>query len=1408
MRWLPRLNVRFLVALVVVVLGLGAAAYGVRRQLIRRGIDGLVTRAERAAEAGDAATAEAMLRQYLAFRPTDAEALARLAILLADNARTPRRRMAAQQALEDAIRRSPDRDDLRRRDIDLAMRPDLRQYGDAIAHLDALLAAKPDDPELLRLKARCLEGDRKDTDAVALLRRLVEGEPRDADSHARLAGLLRFRLDRPGEADQVMDRLVEQDPDDSRAYLERARYRQASRLEGADSDVAEALELAPRDPEVLLAAAAIALGGDDIEAARRHAGEAVEQAPREAGAYRMLAAVESRAGRPGIAAEVLACGIDAIGPGEGPSGSSLDLRWYRALALIEAGDPAGAREVVTGLRDDEEMAPAALDYLEARMLVDERRWAEAARLATRARDSFAAQPERVALLKEVELMLARCWMALGDLDRALAASRRAVEADPGSTPARMGMAGTLLALGRDDEALAAFRTVRPPTPEALAAVARLLLATNLRRPAAQRDWAEFRRALDDARRAAADPADLATLQARMETAQGQRDRALATLRRAVADKPDRVDVWVTLALLSEQDGKPGGGLPVVEEAASQLGDGVEARLVRVGYWAGRGTEEARAPLAALAGELDALDGEPRARLAAALADAFARIGAPKEAAACWKIVAEAQPGELAPAYRWFQALLAAGPGDDRGVAIRQILDRLRAIEGDDGTLWRLAEATYLAAGTAEHDRDRRLAQARSRLAEVLRRRPQWGLAVLEDARLAELERKPDEAIASYLRAIELGETSLAVARRATELLYARGRYIEADRLLQQVRSQATPADDSALARLEAQLSALNQDPARASTLARAAVSAESKDPRDLMWLGRIEVAAGRVAEAERAIRRAVMVGGDDPDPRVMLVELLAVNGRQADLEAELKEAELALAGPERVLDLARCYEWAGRFPRAEELARAALERVARDAKALVILARVELKTGRPTEAEAHLRQVIELHGARSDEGAAASRLLVTLLATRGDEAGAQEALRMVGAEGAGAPAGDGPTVADPRTRARVLAARFSRERQREAIRTFEQLAQRESLTAEDRFLLANLHERLGETSEAHALMQQVLRLDGRNPRYLAHQVRDHLAHGELDQAEAVMARLEAVARDSLAVAELTARLLHARGRDSEAATLLAEFARKRPKDLRAVAALLEQLRQIEAAEATYRQLVARRERPGDALELAGFLARQGRPGKALDLCEEAWKAGLPAEVVADAVVNTMRCTCDDAEAFRRADGGIEAAQKKEPGKSALKLSRAMLLTLQGRYGETEAMFREVLTREPGNAAALNNLAWLLAMRPGGRTEEARGLIDRAIAIAGPVPALRDTRALVALAGRDPRSAIADLEEAVALGPDPEFYLHLAQAHAAAGHQDEASRALAQADTLGLDEARLHPLDREPCRRLRDGLDKR
>src|SRR5262249_25690505 len=127
--------------------------------------------------------------------------------------------------------------------------------------------------------------------------------------------------------------------------------------------------------------------------------------------------------------------------------------------------------------------------------------------------------------------------------------------------------------------------------------------------------------------------------------------------------------------------------------------------------------------------------------------------------------------------------------------------------------------------------------------------------------------------------------------------------------------------------------------------------------------------------------------------------------------------------------------------------------------------------------------------------------------------------------------------------------------------------------------------------------------------------------------------------------------------------------------------------------------------------------------------------------------------------------------------------------------------REVLKRNGSEVLALNNLAFLLALRSG-KADEALRLLDRAVEVKGPHPDLLDTRAVVLLSARRTDEAIRELTAAIKEAPTAVSYFPLAQALDLKGDKAQARVHLGRAEELGLTEADLHPLERPAYRRLK------
>ncbi|MFL5244733.1 MAG: tetratricopeptide repeat protein [Gemmataceae bacterium] len=593
---------------------------------------------------------------------------------------------------------------------------------------------------------------------------------------------------------------------------------------------------------------------------------------------------------------------------------------------------------------------------------------------------------------------------------------------------------------------------------------------------------------------------------------------------------------------------------------------------------------------------------------------------------------------------------------------------------------------------------------------------------------------------------------------------------EAHRLLSRVVDQrpSWPAGLLALAELED----LRGNRAEASTYYQKAFKFSAYNP---LVLGQALAAGGqRPEDVERSLERAAAMAGTVPEAWVAYIQYLARRDR-GRAEKAIEEAKAKLADDVKAQALSLCYEAVGKLNEAQTNYEAALAKQPDEVAILRTVANFYLRTERLPEAERLIRRVLDnqIKSSAADMAWAKSGLALVMVA-RKDYRQLAQAATLVGlsvdSEGNLIEAKDADdSVEGIRARARVLSTQSGKPPRERAISLLEKLDDRHGLTADDRFLLAQLHEAAGNWPRARQIMVKLLESEGGNQQYLVHFVTALLREKEIDEAQQVFAKLEEVTKKSLVplqesypVIDLKAQLLEAQNQGDQALALLQKFV-ARPGA-----------------------------RPEDVLLVLFSLGRQKRIDQALDVCDKAWQT-CPPSVVGGASVALLREGKPDDKRCARVEERLRAAINAHPDQSAgLLVHLADLLDLRGQYLPAEKQYRLALGRDPDNLVALNNLAWLLAQR--GNGAEAIKLVGHALELAGPRPELLDTRGLCHLALKQSDKAVTDLQHAIKEGPTPIQYFHLARAQQSANNHEAASLALREARKRGLKRAGLHPIE--------------
>ncbi len=336
---MKRLNVKLAVWLVGLTIFSVVGVHFLHGYQVDRNADILKQQAEKASKDGDAEEAIKQYNQYLRHRD-DREGYAALAKLVVEVAKKPdatrQQKIRAYNILEEAIRRHDDLDEVRRSLVDYTLM--MGRYADALDHIKLLRENGKDDPELQYKTALChlQAGDRDD--AVKELNRIVGFDPETGEfaeeapasaTEVNAFIVLGQILQNKGEnaqANALMEKMVEWNPDSAEAHLARARFllvdwqkARPDTPEGQDlkdqlfaesnAELDKAMELAPENADVQLTKAALALLVKDYAKARELLDLAVEEHPERSDVYLRRAELAVGEGQVEKAADELKQGL-------------------------------------------------------------------------------------------------------------------------------------------------------------------------------------------------------------------------------------------------------------------------------------------------------------------------------------------------------------------------------------------------------------------------------------------------------------------------------------------------------------------------------------------------------------------------------------------------------------------------------------------------------------------------------------------------------------------------------------------------------------------------------------------------------------------------------------------------------------------------------------------------------------------------------------------------------------------------------------------------------------------------------------------------------------------------------------------------------------------------------------------
>ncbi|MGC8641283.1 MAG: tetratricopeptide repeat protein, partial [Isosphaeraceae bacterium] len=860
--------------------------------------------------------------------------------------------------------------------------------------------------------------------------------------------------------------------------------------------------------------------------------------------------------------------------------------------------------------------------------------------------------------------------------------------------------------------------------------------------------------------------------------QGRRDEARAVLTAAQAKDPRNLNYRLALAQLAQNESKTTEAMQILDQAAQDLGPNLRIELARLGIWAQHGGPEAKAAVAKLAGLSQKLADADRSAFLDRLSLVEAQLGSLDQARQHERELAALRPSDINVRLRLFDLAIAGGDQKDADDLVGQI----RKLDGEKGTVWRFARAALLIDQVRRGDRAQ-LAAARQIAADLVQERPQWAGGYALSGEIAELAGEPVPAIAAYQQAVKLGDLRPALVRRLVGLLNEQKQFDEIDRVARLLPGEGAAVPEITLVKaLEA---IRKEDFDKGVALARQVYSESSTNASDHLNMGRIYLAAGRTDEAGKLFRRAVELGPGASDAWLAYVQFLVQTKQPDQAKAATEAARKALPADRATLTLARCALIMNDLAQAEKLVEQALSDEGRsaDPATLQLAATIALGRNQRDKAGKYLDQLEGLAGASAADKAWVNRTRALMLLTTNRQADRDKALRLVDQNLAQAP----ESVEDLSLKVSILSARASQRPEATAI--LERLAAAGRLGDDQRFLLAQLYLGQGQEPKYQAEMLGLLNRKVKDPRYLAHFVNHWIDQNQLDQADRWLAELKKVDPKGLPALELEARLLDLRKRRPELLALLEAHGRDVPDDIGPVADLLNRYKFAKEAEAAYKAYIARDpKQPERVLALARFLARQDRVSEAMSLFNSSW-SNCPRERVALAALPLYNASSAGPGEKARIKSWLEEVARKRPDSTLLEGNLGTMLYKEGKFDESEAVYRRVLDIDPYHIESLNNLAWMLALREPRRLDEAFELISRARKAYGAIPSLLGTSAVISIEREQLDEALSELRAARAANPaNPFFPFFLAWVLHEKGNEQEAVQELRAADGRGLDTA--------------------
>ena len=204
-----------------------------------------------------------------------------------------------------------------------------------------------------------------------------------------------------------------------------------------------------------------------------------------------------------------------------------------------------------------------------------------------------------------------------------------------------------------------------------------------------------------------------------------------------------------------------------------------------------------------------------------------------------------------------------------------------------------------------------------------------------------------------------------------------------------------------------------------------------------------------------------------------------------------------------------------------------------------------------------------------------------------------------------------------------------------------------------------------------------------------------------------------------------------------------------------------------------------------------------------------WSQNHPNDTDTPIVIARNLAATENNQAIKTAEGIIRMVLENDSDSAEAIHTLAMLLQITGRFAESATFYQQVLTLQPDNVIAINNLAWILCEEQG-KHQQALELARRGLEKAPDYIDLIDTRGIAYYRLGRVNKAVQDFNRCVNLYPAGASslvasYFHLGRASARLGQREEAVESLNKALELNTKIGGLSAVDLAETQRLLEEL---